>query len=81
MHASPSAAVFVKTQGLITALRHSGCTAQLQEVTNRAPSEQIHYDDLQQQLMPFRRGYQDKKAGCEGRIQFDYDRSANAFVA
>jgi hypothetical protein len=81
MCASPSAAVFIKTQALIAALRRSGCRAQLQEETDRPPSEQIHYEHLQQELQPFRRGYEDEKVRCEGRIKFEYDHSVKPFIA
>ncbi|KAJ7596417.1 hypothetical protein C8J56DRAFT_1040671 [Mycena floridula] len=81
LYASPSAAIFSKTQALIAGIRRTGCRAVRQEETYLSFAEEQHISRIQQLESTFKRGYQDKVDRCEGRMVFGYDNEGKSFVA
>ncbi|KAJ7574202.1 hypothetical protein C8J56DRAFT_1065197 [Mycena floridula] len=81
LYASPLADVFKKTQALITGLRRTSCRTTRQEETHRSHHEQACFEELQQSLSQFRRGYHDPVVRCEGDLYLDFDADEKPFIA
>ncbi|KAJ6491498.1 hypothetical protein DFH09DRAFT_1105027 [Mycena vulgaris] len=66
---SPKRDIFKRTAAYISTLRNQGCTRPVLEPTLRSEDEQHEFDQHQDRLSQFRRGYT-KPERCLGRIMF-----------
>ncbi|KAF8192359.1 hypothetical protein K438DRAFT_1590458 [Mycena galopus ATCC 62051] len=69
---SPKRDLFQRKVAYITTLRNQGCTRSESAPTMRSESEQKEFEDHQDRLIHFRRGY-NKAPTCSGRIMWKGD--------